>query len=53
MILKQAKGLSKKRIGEVKIDVVGKFKLNSYNDSIYPQIEIVDFNSVENSRFLF
>jgi single-stranded-DNA-specific exonuclease len=53
MILKQAKGLSKKRIGEVKIDVVGKFKLNHWEGASYPQIEIVDFNSKENSRFLF
>lgn len=53
MILKQTRGLNKKKVKSVKIDVVGKFKLNRYEQYVSPQVEIVDFNSVEENNFIF
>ena len=53
MILKKSKGLNKKRAGRVKLDIVGKFVVNTWEDKGYPQIEIVDFNVVEDNEILF
>jgi len=52
IILKQSKGL-KKRIERVKLDIVGKFIINKWEENEYPQIEIVDFNSIEDNEILF
>jgi len=52
MILKKSKGLQK-RIERVKIDVIGSFVINKWEENEYPQIEIEDFNSVEDNEILF
>lgn len=53
MILKQAKGLNKKHIQRVKLDVIGKFVINEWENNEYPQIEIIDYNVVEDNEILF
>lgn len=53
MILKKSKGLNRKRVDRVKLDVIGKFTINAWEDKEYPQIEIVDFNVVEDNEILF
>jgi len=53
MIMKNKKGLSKQKSNKVKIDVIGKFTINHWNDNEYPQVEIVDFNSSPCKDFKF
>lgn len=53
MILKKSKGLNKKRVERVKLDIIGKFTINAWENKEYPQIEIVDFNVVEDNEILF
>ena len=53
MIMKQKRGLSTKQVKKVKIDVIGKFKINKWQETEYPQIEIIDFNVSENKDFIF
>lgn len=53
MIMKTKKGISKKSVGKVKMDVVGKFTINEWNDNKYGQIEIVDFNVSNLKEFRF
>ncbi len=53
MILKQTKGLSKKHVQRIKMDVVGKFVINKWEENEYPQIEIIDYNVVEDNEILF
>jgi single-stranded-DNA-specific exonuclease len=53
MILKQSKGLKKRSVKSLKLDVIGKFKMNKYEENVYPQIEIIDFNSSEGQNFIF
>ena len=53
MILKQTKGLSKKHVQRVKMDVIGKFVINKWEENEYPQIEIIDYNVVEDNEILF
>lgn len=53
MIMKTKKGISKKSVGKVKMDVIGKFCINEWNDYKYGQIEIVDFNVSNLKEFRF
>lgn len=53
MILKKKVGLGSKQVNKVKLDIVGKFKINKWEENEYPQIEIIDFNSVEDKGFAF
>lgn len=53
MIMKTKKGISKKSVGKVKMDIVGKFTINEWNDNKYGQIEIVDFNVSNLKDFRF
>ncbi len=53
MILKQTRGLSKKKVKSVRIDVIGKFKANEWEDKVFHQVEIIDFNSVSSNDFIF
>lgn len=53
MIMKQSKGLSKRKSNKIKMDIIGEFAINKWNDSEYPQIEIVDFNVYEGKEFRF
>lgn len=53
MILKQTKGLSKKRVERVKIDIIGKFVENEWDNNKYTQIEIIDYNVKEDNEILF
>jgi single-stranded-DNA-specific exonuclease len=53
MIMKTKKGISKKSVGKIKMDVVGKFTINKWNDNKYGQIEIVDFNVSNSKEFRF
>lgn len=53
MILRQKHGLSKNKGKKLKIDIIGKFKINKWEGNEYPQIEIVDFNSTEEDDFVF
>ncbi len=52
MILKQNKGLSKK-VKSVRIDLVGKFVKNTWEDREFFQVEIVDFKSISSKDFIF
>jgi len=49
MIMKSHKGLSKSKTNKVKIDVIGEFEINKWNNNDFPQINIIDFN-VENAK---
>lgn len=53
MIMKSSKGLSKRKSSKIRMDVVGEFTINRWNDNEYPQIEIVDFNVFEEKDFRF
>lgn len=53
MILKQSRGLNRRQVKSIRLDVVGRFKLNAWEGNTYPQVEIVDFNSVESDSFIF
>jgi len=53
MIMKTKTGISKKSVGKIKMDVVGKFVINEWNDNKYGQIEIVDFNVSNLKEFRF
>lgn len=47
------RGLSKKKKGKVGVEIIGKFKINKYEDREYPQIEIVDFNLLKERKIKF
>jgi single-stranded-DNA-specific exonuclease len=53
MIMKSSKGLSKKSSSRVKLDVIGEFIINKWNENEYPQIEIIDFNASKDKDFRF
>jgi single-stranded-DNA-specific exonuclease len=53
MTMRQSKGLNRNRPKSVKLDVIGKFKLNEWNNSKYPQVEVVDFNVTDGRDFIF
>lgn len=53
MIMKSSKGLSKKKSSKIKMDIIGEFAINKWNDTEFPQIEIVDFNVYEGKEFRF
>ena len=50
MIMKSDKGLSKRASTKFKFDIIGKFKVNSYDGRELPQIEIVDYNVSKAAR---
>lgn len=52
IIQKQSKGL-KRRVNRVKINVIGKFVINEWENMKFTQVEIVDFDSVEDNEILF
>lgn len=49
------KGLSrsKRTSNKIGLDIIGKFKINKYNDNEYPQIEIIDFNVLKERKITF
>jgi len=49
MIMKSHKGLSKSKTNKIKMDVIGEFEINKWNDNEYGQVNIIDFN-VENAK---
>jgi single-stranded-DNA-specific exonuclease len=53
MILKKKVGLGSKQVSKVKLDIIGKFKINKWEENEYPQIEIVDFKVTEDKGFAF
>ena len=53
MVLRNSFGLNKDSVKRVRLDIIGKFKINKWAGNEYPQIEIVDFNSVESDNFVF
>lgn len=53
MIMKNTKGLTKKKTNKIKLDIVCEFVINKWNENTYPQIEIVDFNVAETREFRF
>lgn len=53
MILRNSKGLNKRKNNRLRFDFVCKFTINEWNDKKYPQIEIVDFNVREDSSIRF
>jgi single-stranded-DNA-specific exonuclease len=53
MIMKTHKGLSKMKSNKIKMDVIGEFVINKWNESEYPQVEIVDFNVSQAKEFRF
>jgi single-stranded-DNA-specific exonuclease len=53
MIMKSSKGLSRKNSDKIKLDVIGEFTINKWNENEYPQIEIIDFNATKDKDFRF
>lgn len=53
MIMKAHKGISKTKSNKIKMDIVGEFVINKWNENEYPQIEIRDFNVSEVKDFKF
>lgn len=53
MIMKTKNGISKKSTGKIKMDVVGKFSINEWNDNKYGQVEIIDFSVSNLKEFRF
>ncbi|MDD4779078.1 MAG: DHH family phosphoesterase [Tissierellia bacterium] len=53
MIMKSHKGLSKTKSNKIKMDIVGEFVINTWNENEYPQVEIRDFNVTEVKDFRF
>jgi hypothetical protein len=53
MILKNNKGLSKRKTTKLRMEVVGYFTINKWNNQEFPQIEIIDFNVFEGKEFRF
>jgi len=53
MVLKSNVGLNKTSVKRVRLDIIGKFKINKWQNNEYPQIEIIDFNSVKSDDFVF
>ena len=49
MIMKSHKGLSKSKTNKIKMDVIGEFEINKWNNNDFPQVNIIDFN-VENAK---
>ena len=50
MLGRSEKGLNRNKVKRVGLEIIGKFKLNKYEDKEYPQIEIVDFNILKEKR---
>lgn len=50
MIMKSSKGLSKRDNKRFKLNIVGKFKINTYEGMKFPQIEIIDYNVMKMER---
>ncbi|WP_291567106.1 MULTISPECIES: DHH family phosphoesterase [unclassified Clostridium] len=53
MIGKQQKGLGKRTNKRLEVEIVGKFKTNKWNNNVYPQIQIVDYNIKASKKFEF
>jgi len=53
MIMKNSKGLSSKKTGKIKMDIIGEFVINEFNNCEFPQVNILDFNSKESKEFRF
>lgn len=53
MIMKNKKGISSRNSSKVKMDIIGKFRINEYNGNEYPQIEILDYNVSKAKEFKF
>lgn len=53
MLGRSDKGLNKKTSKKVGLEIIGKFKINKYEDREYPQIEIVDFNVLKERKITF
>lgn len=52
MLGRTDKGL-KKKVKKVGLEIIGKFKIDKYEDREYPQIEIVDFNILKERKITF
>lgn len=48
-----SKGLNKRKSNKIGLEIIGRFKINEYNNNQYPQIEIVDFNVLEDRKITF
>jgi single-stranded-DNA-specific exonuclease len=53
MIMKSHTGISKTKSSKVKMDIIGEFVINKWNENEYPQVEIKDFNVYEAKDFKF
>jgi len=53
MIMKSHKGLSKSKTNKVKMNVIGEFEINKWNNNEYPQINVIDFNVEGAKEFRF
>ena len=47
------KGIVKRKSNKIGLDIIGKFKINHFNDNEYPEIQIVDFNLLEEKKVKF
>ena len=47
------KGIVKRKSSKIGLDIIGKFKINHFNDNEYPEIQIVDFNLLEEKKVKF
>lgn len=53
MIGKQQKGLGKRTNKRLEMEIIGKFRINKWNNNVYPLIQIVDYNIKESRKFEF
>lgn len=47
------KGIVKRKSNKIGLDIIGKFKINKYNGNEYPEIQIIDFNLLEDRKVKF
>lgn len=53
MIGKQSKGLGKRTVKRLNMEIIGTFQVNCFNNNEYPQIKIIDYNIKESKKLEF
>lgn len=53
MIGKQIKGLGKRTVKRLNMEIIGTFQVNNFNNNEYPQIKIIDYNIKESKKLEF
>lgn len=53
MIGKQTKGLGKRTVKKLSMEIIGTFQVNHFNNNEYPQIKIIDYSIKEGKKLEF